>query len=438
MNIHKYAKMRYDGRPSILDSLRSKEIIALSLFSVVCLFLSLRGQSMILVALSFLLAVIYSIKNRAISLAVAIIAVPLYGENVSGYFQILAYMPFVVSSLFKALYLNGYKKNWVVLSCCLLLVVFSTLFGYEIDYIMLCIQIVAMAVLFCICVVFLPHDVPVVVFAYFCCALEVCAFIFMDGIDNHLIYGRMTYGENVKDLAFFCGIPLSFLLYSYLDGQNLFANNYNIIATIIKLFVTVLLVAVVFMTLARGLFLAFGLGSIVLLFLSKNKAKTYFLLFIALVFVVYLSHYITSLDLFRVERLMEAEDYSTGGGRTDIWIHYLNKINDMGFQYIILGTGPGNISRISNIEFYAHSTILDYYFSYGIIGLIAFIFVEILILRKLYYDSNKIPFVIALTFIIAYSTHGGAANMNLFMLEALLVASVKKNTYENIRSPQLV
>lgn len=94
----------------------------------------------------------------------------------------------------------------------------------------------------------------------------------------------------------------------------------------------------------------------------------------------------------------------------------------MGPGYVLFGVGPGRISRISNIGYYAHSTILDYFFSYGLVGLFLFLCFELIVLKSLFY--NKIVFVIAATFLMTYSTHGSAANIEMFLLQGILMASI--------------
>lgn len=423
---------------SLFKGIKYSDIIVLCLYSAASLFLSLTNQSAVLVAFSLAISLVYIFTNQGMSFAILVIATPFLDELSSGFYVFLVYVPFVVVTLFKALTNKKDGKITVVYILCVFLVLFSFLIGYDTDAITLFIQFVSMTIFYSVWKTFTEKDVPVVAFAYICSALAVLAYIWLNGFEDSIVFGRLTFGENVKRLTFICAIPLSFSIYSYIGRLSVFENLNSTIYKLIQLFVTLILIVAVFMTLARGVFLALGIGVIVLLMFSKNKTKTYFFFLIAALIVFYISQYISSLDMFRVERLMELEEYSSGNGRTEIWSHYINRISEMGPQYVIFGVGPGNVSRISNIEFYAHSTFLDYYFSYGIVGLITFLSIEGAMLMKLYKAKNKIPFVIAVAFLFAYATHGGAANLEMFMLQSILVANVNIEKNENLCITKLV
>jgi hypothetical protein len=59
-------------------------------------------------------------------------------------------------------------------------------------------------------------------------------------------------------------------------------------------------------------------------------------------------------------------------GRLNIWSFYLEKLFDSGIHRILFGFGPGVSLRITEGTYlagqYAHSSILDYVFTYGVCG----------------------------------------------------------------------
>lgn len=422
MNVRKIQQTRSNYH--LLGKLYVKDAIVIAIFSVICLVAGVREQAEVLVAATLLMSLYYSFKNQSMSLAFVVVAGPIIGEVSSGFFQILVYAPFLLSSFYKILSKGKCSTVDIVYCCCLMIVFLSYAIGYEPELIMFLIQIVAMTIFYCIWKTLYNYDVPILVFAFLCSAFVVCGYIFMGGLENNLYAGRLALGDDIKTLSFICAIPLSFYIYSYIAGCKIFANEKGWIARILSLFSVVILIGVLFMTLARGVFLAFGIGTILLLLLSKKKSKSIYFLVITIVILFFVIQYAESLNLFRIERLMDTEQYESGNGRTEIWTHYIDKLFQMGPQYVLFGIGPGNVARISTLEFYAHSTILDYFFSYGLLGITTFLLVEIIVLRKLYKKKGYIPFVIAVTFILAYATHGGAANIEMFILQGLLVVSV--------------
>lgn len=425
-------------KSALFDRLNEKDCIIITVFSIICLFLAISKQSEVLAVVTLLLSLYYSFKNLPMSLAAVVISGPLLEELTSGGYVIMAYAPFVIRSFVLVIKQEGNGISTMLYMGCVAYVVFSFLRGYESDILMFILQIIAMTIFYSTWKVLSKDDVPIVCYAYICCAIIVCIYIYMGGLDNNLMVGRLSLGDNIKKLSYICAIPLSFYYYSYIGRCKVFENANGTFVKLLSLLLTVTLFGTLFMTLARGVFLSFGIGTILLLLLSRSKTKSLFFFVFVAALLLLVSQYIENLGMFRIERLFETDQYETGNGRTEIWAHYISRMQDMGSRYILLGTGPGNISRISNIEFYAHSTILDYFFSYGIIGLFIFILVEITVLVKLFKKNNNIPFIIVLTFLFSYATHGGAANQEMFLLQAILLASVKNKSYEDIRYSQLV
>ncbi|SEW23975.1 O-antigen ligase like membrane protein [Prevotella sp. khp7] len=413
-------------RKSIFDNLRKSEAYIITAYSILVLFFATRMQDGPLVAISLLFSFLGFFRHRGMALGAIIISGPFVSLLSTGFYYTLAFVPFLLSSFIDVFKRKKRSKLFGVYLLCLSIVLISFAFGYKPDGVTLALQIICMTIFFTISESFTSKDVPIVIFSYICSAVLVCLFLYAGGLES--MTGRLTFGENVKTMAFLCAIPMSFLLFSFIGKVYLFENlKKRYIVKIIDGALLLLFLLVTFMTLARGLMLALALGVILLALLSPKSIKSSIVLVLvaALTLVAYI--YIESLGLFRTERLFEYEEFETGNGRTEIWIDHLNKISSLGEQYIILGTGPGNIARISSSDAYAHSMIFDYYFSYGVIGFLVFILIEFLVLRRLYIKTNIIPFVIVVTFLIAYATHGGAANPPFFILQALMLASINNN-----------
>jgi hypothetical protein len=287
-------------------------------------------------------------------------------------------------------------------------------------------QFISITAFYTISFTFTREELSITVFSYICSGLLVFIFINIVGLASYAGYGRLSFNESAKSLAFTCALPMSFLLFSFLDGSYLFKNLTG--KKYIKYVDAVLLLAfllVIFMTLARGLMLALAIGALLTVYLSKKRSSEYFLALIVFAMVYFAYTYVESMDMFRTERLVAYDEFETGNGRTAIWLHHFRNIVALGSQYVVFGPGPGNIARLSYTDAYAHSMILDYFFSYGVVGFLTFVIIEIGVLKKLFNKNSPVSFVIIVTFLIAYATHGGAANPSFFILQGLMVANVK-------------
>ena len=137
--------------------------------------------------------------------------------------------------------------------------------------------------------------------------------------------------------------------------------------------------------------------------------------------IIFALIYVTKFDFsgFRIERIFDMDELSTGNGRAEIWSRYLSIIQGRGLISVLFGVGPGNISRISNIGFYAHSTFLDFFFSYGVLGFAYIIFFEyknLLLVAR----NNRIFLPLLVFIVLCYISHGSSSNTVLFILQGVI------------------
>lgn len=411
---------------NVFGKLNKGEIFTMIVFSVLCFFFAINGQGELLVALTLLFSCLGFFNHLGMALGAIIIAGSFVTQLSTGFFYVLSYVPFLLASFYKMVNKGLGAKPFVTFVFGLVLFFLSYLLGVEPDISVLLLQIISMAVFYTISSSFNQNDVAIAVFSYLCSGLLLFLFINTGGLLSNIDSGRLAFGENVKGIAYSCSIPLVFLVFSFLDRSYLFDNfagkKYIRIVDIVLI---VIFLLIIFMTLARGLMLALVIGVVLLSLLTKKSGKSIFIVVIGAVLAMLVFNYVESLDVFRTERLFATEEYSTGNGRTEIWEHHFREISNLGSRYVVLGIGPGNVARVSMIEGYAHSMILDYYFSYGILGFLFFVIVEIVTLKRMFKRSNIIPFVVVVTYLIAYSTHGGAANPPFFILQGLMLANIK-------------
>lgn len=412
-------------REAVFRKLNKWEAIIIMVYSLICFALARYAQENILGVFAFMTSLFFSLKKRSVALSAAIVVSPLFAQFSNGFFLILVYVPFLLFSLLYIISRRIEIKPFRIYLWCVLLVFVSYTFGYDPNDVILLLQIFSMTIFYTIYTSFNKSDVPIVIMGYICSAVIVCGLILSSDLTSFTSLGRLSFGDNIKTLSFACAIPMSFILYSFLGKKNLFSNMANGFYKIIEGVLLILFLLIILMTLARGVILSLVAGSVILLILSQKSIKVFLFFILISGLAVYVYFFLESLDLFRMDRIMAFDEYASGNGRTEIWEHYLKRIYEMGIHSVFWGTGPGDISRISHMDAYAHSTILDYYFSYGLVGFLTFLIIEFCILNKLFRYNSNIPFIIVITCVIAYSTHGSAANMTFFIIQAIMMVNLK-------------
>lgn len=308
----------------------------------------------------------------------------------------------------------------------LIIIAFSYLLGFECD--------INTAILMTICLLmviillnnraFLTVDnIGMCIWGYIVRGGTVLFYLLGQAISGEIsfYYGRLSYDGDIKLISVIVAIPIVLLLSVKLDKKRLYSNfdfgkfSYIIIAT----FAIILL-----LTAARGVLLAVVMSLLGQFLLSKRKRN--FIMKILPIVILLIIFITTNLDnpSFRLNRIFDSDDYSTGNGRTEIWGTYIELILDQGIVRFLFGLGPGNISRISNIGYYAHSTYLDFFFSYGILGFVVILISELTVLIKSLISEDLPMVTLFLLSIIMYSTHGSSADVVLFIFQVLIYLKV--------------
>ena len=399
------------------------------IYAIVIALLASRGMDKYIAPLNISLSLLLLFYNKALSLGIIIISGPLMQIYATGFLQIFTFVPFLLYSFVVSI-TQRHNVGIHVLIAAVLYVSLSYLMGYKSDTTYYLLQIICMSMCYATYNVFQKEDLSIVIWAYICAAVMIIIYMSLVGIDNIIISGRLDLGEGSKSLALVCTTPIVIAIFSMISGKPIFENRQSLFYNILTISLIAVLLIALLATGARGILLGIGIG-IILLFLKQGSSiKKYIVLFILLLVSYQLFNYVIELDLFRMERFFAFEEYGSGNGRTEIWGHYLRKISNMGSGTIMFGTGPGNISRISNIDAYAHSTFLDYFFSYGLFGFFGVFIFEFKSLKFLYHKENMIPFAIVVTLLLCYMTHGVASNTSFFMLQSLMMVYFKRRFRE--------
>ena len=121
-------------------------------------------------------------------------------------------------------------------------------------------------------------------------------------------------------------------------------------------------------------------------------------------------------------------------GRTTIWLYHFQQMEKKGLYRYLIGVGPGNIARIGEIERYAHSTFLDFFFCYGLIGFVTMLYTQVRVFARII-KCRSVACAAMLVFAITmYLTHGGAFNQTLFTLEVILILLAEKEAADRMQS----
>lgn len=234
-------------------------------------------------------------------------------------------------------------------------------------------------------------------------------------------YGRLSYNGDVKLISVIVAIPIVLLLSVKLDKKRLYSNfDFGKFGYIIVTAFSIVLL----LTAARGVLLAVAVSLLGQFLLSKQKQKYIFkILPIAILLIIFITNNLEN-SSFRLNRIFDSDEFASGNGRTEIWGTYINLILDQGIGRFLFGLGPGEISRISNIGYYAHSTYLDFFFSYGILGFIVMLISELTVLVKTLISKDLPMVALFLLSIIMYTTHGSSADVVLYVLQALIYLKV--------------
>lgn len=241
-----------------------------------------------------------------------------------------------------------------------------------------------------------------------------------------LVYGDGESGSQIKDLAVAMGVPIVFLIYYLMFKKSTLVTK---VIIAISLFA---LLTVVILTYARGVLLAIIVASVFLIikYLGKGIKPIHFVLLgIA---SVLLFRYINSMEIDSDQMMNGIE---TGSGRTDIWIYYIQRLVNGGPLRMLFGFGAGDIHRITEHSvyqgFYAHSAILDFLFSYGLVGFYFICRIILMTWNKLRITGNTFYSCLFILLVCMFFPHGlSSSTLFLFGLSMCINASFLDNNYE--------
>lgn len=211
---------------------------------------------------------------------------------------------------------------------------------------------------------------------------------------------------NSKDVATSIAVPVFLLVWTVVNEKA------NVAVKGILLLLAVMGVITIVFTYSRGVLIALFM-TIIYALLTGVKNKNYLMIAIAATIVVaYISVSDIAVDYDRM-----ASNIEGGNGRTEIWENFYHKMSKEGVLRLFLGCGPGGLMKLTTESTYAHSAILDYFFSFGIIGFLFIIYVLSTIIKRLIKLKDRFYIGVFILNFFMFITHGNyVVPLFLFLL----------------------
>lgn len=239
-----------------------------------------------------------------------------------------------------------------------------------------------------------------------------------------IYWGRLALNDNVRELANLIAIP------TLISGTSLLLENKRLLYKIVNLLILGICLFIAFATSSRGMLVSVAISIFVFFMTNKTKfpIKKIFIVLVVLVVSIFVINYISSLGIFKIDRIFVDE---TGGlnGRTGIWLRYLEE-EFSSIRTMFFGFGPGELKRLGISTFYAHSLFLDWLFSFGLFGITYLIMALIKFFISLLKSKNKISLSIFALSCFLFSTHGIITDTLFYILLGISYSILKTNEKE--------
>lgn len=417
-------------KKSIFGILDNKNARLLLLYSIICgIFFTVPKLKFVLYII-IILSIIFSIYKGPIYLYTIYTISNIYiGELFPASFVILYQLLIIcIFFLYNQKMIKKFKKS-VLFIIALSIIIVSYLLGYKSD-INSTIQMVVCLLMVIILMnsnqSFNEKNISLCIWSYFCSAISLLCYFIFQFISGTIVfkYGRLSFIGDIKTVSTIVAIPIILLISAKLENKRVFDHvdfEYfdNILLT--------LFIGILILTAARGVILSILVAILFQLIFTKNKPVAYRRIIPIIILAIGIILISFNNESLRIERIFASEEYSSGGGRTGIWITYFSIICNSGISHILFGMGPGEISRISTIGYYAHSTFLDFFFSYGLFGFILIVYVELQLLKMAMKKKNMTIMALFISQILMFFTHGSSANVFLFSFQTILYLKLKKD-----------
>lgn len=255
-----------------------------------------------------------------------------------------------------------------------------------------------------------PRYIERVIEAFWVMAFLFIGITLLDIVRNGIdLRERLDFEDNVRDMANSIVVAVYFWICLKIKKQyeTSFGRSFRNL-------VGVLSSGLLLLTLAKGPIFALVFAVALYGILEKKIRKVGYFLIVMLAIIGILQ--VTGTVNFM--RFLQ-RNYDLNG-RTNIWLFYARKVFARGWKGILFGLGPGNVKRVAVGEYlgkyYAHSAVIDFFFSYGIVGMTMFVALVASIARKAFRAKNSIGLGLLSLSLLSYMVSGASTNTQIFIL----------------------
>ena len=239
------------------------------------------------------------------------------------------------------------------------------------------------------------------------------------------VSGRLTFEGSVRTLSTAMAFPI-FMIASRIISPG--EKKLSIVKTALYLLILLIMAALLVITYSRGVLIAviLAVGYILLAQLRHMKMRT------VMLYIVLLTGITIMLTKMEIDTDLMFSHIDGGNGRVSIWAFFFRKMGEHGIVGYLFGLGPGDILRISKGTvfegYYSHSVLLDYIFSYGLLGGCLLIYMVVRALKAALRSKNTLSVAVLILAVTTYATHGNSASLAFPVLVGLAHSMAETET----------
>lgn len=221
--------------------------------------------------------------------------------------------------------------------------------------------------------------------------------------------GRLGFEDNVRSLANAVAIPIYIWLVSMLSRHN-----YGYTPRKLQHFIGIVGSVLLLLTVTKGAIFALIIAMLVYCIITK---KGWIKILVLALLAIIAGIWMQSNGIVDFTRFTQ-RNYDLNG-RTSIWQFYYMKLKERGTLGYLFGFGPGNVQRLFPEEYYGryyvHSTILDFFFSYGIFAFLGIITLFGVMISKSIKAKEYMGLGLIILLFLSYSITGSSTNTQILL-----------------------
>ncbi len=335
---------------------------------------------------------------------------------------IIALPAIFVYLLNKNKYIN--KQDLLIILYVCLFLGLSTILGYQTNYVTAIVQLFAILQYTIVCNINNESKNYLIYFSLILSGVLIAITVILQLIDGSAIFlhggDRLTYDGSVRTLSTALSLPIYYLLSRYILPQK---KRLGIFKEIVLFIIMIVMAGLLILTYSRGVLISVIIAVSYIIFVRKSSISvkqllSYFILFVGLILLI------VNID---IDTDLLFHNITNGNGRTEIWRTYFKRLSESGPLNFIWGFGPGESQRIivgTQFDgYYVHSAILDYFFSFGLLGLGFFVFMIVRGFIQAKKHGNIFAQGLLILTILVFATSNIASSMQMHVMLALVYST---------------